>query len=310
MIETELRNGLSRIETEMLEEAQHDLVPTSKMALTDESLLRTSFAVVMRTLDQIHGASLAPDSFEVRRKKDKSPVTQIDFLAEMFARKTFKKCFPEIGFRGEELNDTKSKNDYEVIMDPVDGTHAFINNATSSVAVNLAVRHHGELILAMVGNPGTGQIAYAQNDEPTRLLTLPKFHEYAAARDLPDQRGIDDPTRRLLVRLRGGGQKSDLVLYKIWSEKNIKHLVSPGRSPAWNFATVAKGYFSYVHDWNRPTEVHDITAQKLVQNAGGKVVDIDGNPVPLEGFQGMFIAGTKPKDVDFICEQIQRSLNS
>jgi histidinol-phosphatase len=66
--------------------------------------------------------------FEVEWKQDQSPVTVADKQAEELIRTQIKKHFPNDGFLGEEYGDEPSASGYRWVIDPIDGTRAFVRH--------------------------------------------------------------------------------------------------------------------------------------------------------------------------------------
>lgn len=63
---------------------------------------------------------------KVDRKSDESPVTEADRNAELLLRERVAQHFPQDGFLGEEHGELRSRNGLRWIVDPVDGTKAFV----------------------------------------------------------------------------------------------------------------------------------------------------------------------------------------
>ncbi|MGB0922195.1 MAG: histidinol-phosphatase [Alphaproteobacteria bacterium] len=75
----------------------------------------------IRPLFRAHGAvddKAAPGSFD--------PVTQADKAAERAMRALIAQYFPDDGVLGEEEDDVPSRSGYTWVLDPIDGTRAFI----------------------------------------------------------------------------------------------------------------------------------------------------------------------------------------
>lgn len=68
------------------------------------------------------------EGFEIEWKADQSPVTVADKQAEELIRSTIKKHFPGDGFLGEEYADEPSTSGFRWVIDPIDGTRAFVRN--------------------------------------------------------------------------------------------------------------------------------------------------------------------------------------
>ncbi len=65
--------------------------------------------------------------FDVEHKQDKSPVTIADQETEQFIREALQSRFPEHAIFGEEFGRGETSREYEWIIDPIDGTRAFVS---------------------------------------------------------------------------------------------------------------------------------------------------------------------------------------
>ncbi|MGH8187836.1 MAG: inositol monophosphatase family protein, partial [Steroidobacteraceae bacterium] len=65
-------------------------------------------------------------NLQVTLKADKSPVTQADVETEHAIRKVIAERFPAHGFYGEETGQTALDAEYLWLVDPIDGTKAFV----------------------------------------------------------------------------------------------------------------------------------------------------------------------------------------
>lgn len=85
------------------------------------------------------------------------PVTQADREAEAAIRKLIADRYPEHGVIGEEYGEDRPEADHVWILDPIDGTRAFI--AGLPVWTNLiALRHDGRPIVGVIGQPYLDEI--------------------------------------------------------------------------------------------------------------------------------------------------------
>lgn len=102
---------------------------------------------------------------EVRHKADASPVTQADEESEAAIRATLKAAFPAHGFYGEESGSEALDADYLWLVDPIDGTKAFVRGYPI-FSVQIALMHKGELIMGLSSAPcwngGQGERVYAE----------------------------------------------------------------------------------------------------------------------------------------------------
>jgi len=246
------------------------------------------------------------DSMEdqVSFKQDGSPVSITDKTIELFFKESFKRFCPDAGMLGEETGGSLTDTGYSIAVDPIDGTWAFINR-TETCATSLLIVKDKTPILGMVLNPVSGEICYGGASFNTRLLQLSLFNEKEQGYDLPLDKVSKNNVSKdklqkksMLVNLhpqRHGGKLLN-SFYTQWEEREIQMVRSPGGSPAYALLEVAKGTFSYVNLWGKKKSApYDLAAGiLLVRNAGGDVIDFDGNPVHLLSHEGPFIAGIDP----------------
>ncbi len=233
-------------------------------------------------------------------KVDGSPATLLEERIERELESRLEVFAPGAVVVGEETGGTLPEDGVAVAIDPVDGTWSFLSR-TETLATVVAAFRDGEVFLAMVANPATGEVGYAVRGDGTRLLQLPVFGADACATDLPMQRLDSGAT---LVNAQPGRQSAPLVaaLYEAWHDGNVRFVRSPGGSPSWALLEAAKGAYVYVNLWGkRRAEAFDLAAGVLlVEGAGGKVVDLEGNPIDPVHHEGPFVASvdeTKRREV-------------
>lgn len=101
--------------------------------------------------------------FKVRYKADASPVTEVDEAAEAAIRKILRRKFHGHGFYGEETGQDHMDAEYLWLVDPIDGTKAFVRGYPL-FSVQIALMHRGELILGVSHAPcwGEGETLHAE----------------------------------------------------------------------------------------------------------------------------------------------------
>lgn len=112
-----------------------------KIADISGDILRTSF----RTSHAI-----------AAHKDDLSPVTQADKAAEQAMRDHIKHTFPLHGIIGEEFGNHQPDADYQWILDPIDGTRAFISGHHSWGTL-IGLMHKSSMILGLINQPVTNE---------------------------------------------------------------------------------------------------------------------------------------------------------
>ena len=105
--------------------------------------------------------SLYEHNIEVRIKADKSPVTEADVRCEIAIREILETRFPTYGFFGEETGSRGEDAEYLWLVDPIDGTKAFIREYPM-FSTQIALMRRGELVLGVSSAPVYGELAYAE----------------------------------------------------------------------------------------------------------------------------------------------------
>ena len=88
----------------------------------------------------------------VDKKSDDSPVSIADKQAEQAMRERIRRAYPEHGIIGEEFGVDNADAEYVWIIDPIDGTRAFIAGV-DSFANMVCVLHNHRPILSGIGFP-------------------------------------------------------------------------------------------------------------------------------------------------------------
>ena len=105
--------------------------------------------------------SLYQRNIEIRIKADKSPVTEADVRCEMAIREIIEARFPAHGFYGEETGMHRQDAECLWIVDPIDGTKAFVREYPM-FSTQIALMRAGEMVLGVSSAPIYGEVAYAE----------------------------------------------------------------------------------------------------------------------------------------------------
>src|SRR6202789_2652389 len=100
-------------------------------------------------------------NIEVRIKADKSPVTEADVRCEMAIREILEARFPSYGFYGEETGSRDANAESLWLVDPIDGTKAFVREYPM-FSTQIALMRRGEIVLGVSCAPVYGELAYAE----------------------------------------------------------------------------------------------------------------------------------------------------
>jgi fructose-1,6-bisphosphatase/inositol monophosphatase family enzyme len=117
----------------------------------------------------VHAARLAgqqtlrwfcQDHLRVERKGDGTPVTAADRGAEELLRTLISQEFPEDAILGEEFGEQAGSSPYRWVLDPIDGTKAFITGVPLYTTL-VGVLQDEQPRLGVIHSPATGELIYA-----------------------------------------------------------------------------------------------------------------------------------------------------
>jgi histidinol-phosphatase len=211
--------------------------------------------------------SLYQRNIEVRIKADKSPVTEADVRCELAIRAVLESRYPDYGFYGEETGTRAAEAECLWLVDPIDGTKAFVREYPM-FSTQIALMRRGEIVLGVSSAPVYGELAYAERGRGAYLNG-----ERIAVSDI------------------------DSVEAAALSAGNLKSLAGGSRWNAYG-ALVARvnrirGYGDFLHyhllaagkiDMVLESDVNilDIAAAvAIVTEAGGTFTDLAGGPISL-----------------------------
>jgi histidinol-phosphatase len=100
-------------------------------------------------------------NIEVRIKADKSPVTEADVRCEIAIREILEARFPAHGFFGEETGSRDADAESLWLVDPIDGTKAFVREYPM-FSTQIALMRRGEIVLGVSSAPVYGELSFAE----------------------------------------------------------------------------------------------------------------------------------------------------
>lgn len=234
-----------------------------------ESLVEASAPIVRRHFRT---------ALEVDDKADRSPVTMADREVETALRAILRERVPTHGIIGEEHGRENEHAKYVWVIDPIDGTKAFITGRPTFGTL-VALLEDGKPILGIIDQPILGDRWVGLRDEPTlyggrTLRTRPCGHLGAARLSTtgpqyftPDERRAFD---HLATATRFTTYGGDCYQYGLLAMGGID-LVVEGGLKLYDFAALVP----------------------IVEGAGGRMSDWAGRPLDLES-GGQVIASGDP----------------
>jgi inositol-phosphate phosphatase/L-galactose 1-phosphate phosphatase/histidinol-phosphatase len=204
---------------------------------------------------------------EVTVKSDATPVTPIDQKVERALRAAIEETFPQHGIVGEEYDNLNSDSDYVWVLDPIDGTMAFIAGLPT-FATLIALTWRGSPILGVMDSPITEERWVGVDGVGTTLNG--KSIQSRPCKSLGN--AFAHTSSPLYFE-----SESDVAAYDRITDA-VQFLIFGGGCHA--YGRVAHGYidvaFEAAHD------IHDYLALvPIINNAGGVISDWQGNPLTL-----------------------------
>ena len=104
----------------------------------------------------------------VEAKGDASPVTEADRNAELAMRDVLRARFPGHGIWGEEFGPDRADAEYLWVLDPIDGTRAFVTGRPLFGTL-IGLLHRGVPVLGLIDQPGIGERWIGAKGQRTRF---------------------------------------------------------------------------------------------------------------------------------------------
>lgn len=197
------------------------------------------------------------------RDADYDPVTSADRAADACLRQLLGGAFPDYGWLSEETADdaVRLRRDAVWIVDPIDGTKEFLAGVPE-FAVSVALVEGGEPTVGVIYNPARDELYGAVRGGGTFLDGKRVFCTQTAS--LADA---------VLIVSRSEAFRGQI-------EPLRPHLreVRPIGSVAYKLAVVAAGGADLNVSVQSKNEWDVCAGDLLVREAGGRMVDLDGNP--------------------------------
>ena len=208
-----------------------------------------------------------------RADVDFDPVTEADKGAERAIRALINARYPDHGIIGEEYGSENTEADYIWVLDPVDGTRAFISGLPLWTTL-IGLRYQGRPVLGIIAQPVLEEV-YLGSPLGSRLITPEGSTPLAvrACSGLADAViGTTDP------HLYAGDEVAAYAHLRTASK-----LVRYG-CDAYAFAMVAAGTMDIALETGlKPWDIEAIIP--VIENAGGVVTNWQGQPVGPEAGQ-------------------------
>lgn len=194
------------------------------------------------------------------RKGDESPVTEADRKVEARLREFLERTYPGSGFLGEESGSAGTSNGLRWIVDPIDGTRAFVRSIPTW-SVLLGLEADGEIAMGIALLPASGDLfegwaggGARLNGRPCRLSAVASLGDAMVGHGAIAQfDGHEDALTRLAK--------------KSYSQRGFTDFA--------NYRELLQGRMDVVFDPG--VKAYDVAPAALfVREAGGRFSDLDG----------------------------------
>lgn len=242
-------------------------------------------------LADVAGAAVRPffrGRHGLETKADQSPVTLADRAAEQAMRDLIRAERPDDAIEGEEFGVTQGSSGRTWVLDPIDGTRAFISGRPIFGTL-VALMVEGWPMLGVIDQPIIGERwlgvvgrATLFNGQPAATRPCRTLGEALLATTSPAL--FDDAQLHAFEHLDGA----------------VRSTVLGG--DCYNYACLASGYLDVVVEAG--LKLHDFAALvPVVEGAGGRMCDWQGEPLTADS-AGEVIAAGDPARVEEIVEAL------
>lgn len=202
-------------------------------------------------------------------KPDATPVTAADRAAERVMRDMIAEACPGDGVIGEEYASTDDDAPWVWVLDPIDGTKAFITGKPSFGTL-IALMRDGAPVLGLIDMPALGERWLGMAGAAT-------VRQHARGRETVHTRACADPGRASLCVT--GPDTFDTPDRKAALDRlRAAARVTVYGGDCHNYGLLASGFCDLVADAGMST--YDYAALvPIVDGAGGMISDFDGKPL-------------------------------
>ncbi len=219
---------------------------------------------------------------EVEDKSDESPVTQADREAEQALRELIQERFPEHGIFGEEHGHLGPEREWQWILDPIDGTRAFVSGLPLFGTL-IALTHQGSLQLGLLNLPALGERWWS---------TSGNLAQHRQTRPHLQTRTCQTSRKQDLASCYAYSTDPSMFSEAQWHQaEQVYRSVKMRRfgGDCYSYGLLASGHIDLVLEAD--LKLYDIAGpMAVVEASGGRVTDWRGNS-PLEpGWDGTVLA--------------------
>ncbi|MBM3636725.1 MAG: histidinol-phosphatase [Alphaproteobacteria bacterium] len=243
------------------------------------------FSAFVDELATLSGAAILPFFRSSLAASDKNegglfdPVTEADRASEVVMRKRIREVFPHHGIVGEEFGSENADAEFVWVLDPIDGTKAFISGLP--------------LWGTLIGLSRNGSAAYGMMNQP---FTKERFFGDGGKATLKSPQGERTLKTRSCASLKDATLSStSMTMFNAKEAEAFRRVEAAARLTRFGYdcyayCMVAAGFMDLVIEANlKPYDV--VALIPIIEGAGGIMTTWDGKPA-TEGGQ-IIAAGDK-----------------
>lgn len=200
-------------------------------------------------------------------KSDASPVTQADREAEAAIRKLIAARFPDHGIFGEEFGKERADAEYVWVLDPLDGTRAFVTGRPTFGTL-IALIRNGQPLLGVIDMPVLGDRWVGAvgrpttlNGEPVRARACPGLARAYLSASIPLMFDTAEKKAR-------------------FEAVSAQALSTTFGGDCYQYGMVATGFLDLVIECSL-VEYDYLALTPILEGAGGRITDWRGNGLRL-----------------------------
>jgi inositol-phosphate phosphatase/L-galactose 1-phosphate phosphatase/histidinol-phosphatase len=204
-------------------------------------------------------------TLKVEAKADESPVTIADRSAEAAMRALIEEAYPDHGILGEEFPFVRTGAEYAWVLDPIDGTKAFVTGMPVFGTL-IALMRDGRPILGIINQP----------------VTRERWIGVAGRRTTLNGRPIaTSKTARLVDAAHYATHPSMFAQGDDWTK--VQSLIAKVKSSRYGgdcyaYGLLAAGFIDLVTEAR--LQIYDFMALiPIIEGAGGMITDWNGGPL-------------------------------
>jgi inositol-phosphate phosphatase/L-galactose 1-phosphate phosphatase/histidinol-phosphatase len=237
-----------------------------------------AFAGELADANGRHALEYFQTPFEVIHKADDSPVTIADKEGEELMRTMIRAAWPAHGIMGEEIPPEGEDAEYVWLLDPIDGTVAFVAGMPM-FGMLITLLHHRQPILGVIDHPALRQRWIGARGHATTFDGKPA-HVRACAR-------IEDA----VLHCAGPNYLFGADRERFMALSDRVRIVTYGGF-AYAYGLIAAGFCDIVVDGGM--KPHDyMPLRPIVEGAGGLITDWHGRPMDWGSMEEVVVLGDR-----------------